>query len=60
MFGKSEEAVKKLHYQDIPEWDSLKFLMIIADLEDELGVVVPIEKADEIETVEDILSFIEE
>ena len=43
--------------EDIEEWDSLKFLMIISDLEDQLGVVIPIEEAIEIKSVADILRY---
>lgn len=43
--------------EDIPEWDSLKFLMIISDLEDTLGVVIPIDEAVDIKSVADILKY---
>lgn len=43
--------------EDIPEWDSLKFLMIISDLEDTLGVTIPIDEAVEIKSVADILKY---
>ena len=43
---------------DIPEWDSLAHMRIIAALESELGVVLDIEQTLEIEDVEDIIEAV--
>jgi acyl carrier protein len=43
---------------DIPEWDSLAHMRIIAALESELGVVLDIEQTLEIEDVEDIVDAV--
>ncbi|UTT85808.1 acyl carrier protein [Vibrio pelagius] len=43
---------------DIPEWDSLAHMRIIAALESDLGVVLDIEQTLEIEDVEDIIEAV--
>lgn len=43
---------------DIPEWDSLAHMRIIASLESDLGVVLDIEQTLEIEDVEDIVEAV--
>lgn len=43
---------------DIPEWDSLAHMRIIAALETDLGVVLDIEQTLEIEDVEDIVEAV--
>ncbi|EKF9607434.1 TPA: phosphopantetheine-binding protein, partial [Vibrio cholerae] len=43
---------------DIPEWDSLAHMRIIAALESDLGVVLDIEQVLEIEDVEDIIDAV--
>ncbi|MEF1228776.1 acyl carrier protein, partial [Vibrio fortis] len=43
---------------DIPEWDSLAHMRIIAALESDLGVVLDIEQTLEIEDVEDIVDAV--
>ena len=43
---------------DIPEWDSLAHMQIIASLESELGITLDIEQTLEIEDVEDIVEAV--
>ena len=43
---------------DIPEWDSLAHMRIIAALESDLGIVLDIEQTLEIEDVEDIIDAV--
>ena len=43
---------------DIPEWDSLAHMRIIAALESDLGVVIDVEQTLEIEDVEDIVEAV--
>ena len=40
MFGKTVDEVKKLHYQDIPEWDSVGHMTLMASLEDEFDIML--------------------
>lgn len=50
---------KELAVGDIPEWDSLAHMRIIAALESDLGVVLDIEQEVlEIEDVEDIIDAV--
>ncbi len=49
---------KELAVGDIPEWDSLAHMRIIAALESDLGVVLDIEQGLEIEDVEDIIDAV--
>lgn len=49
---------KELAVGDIPEWDSLAHMRIIAALESDLGVVLDIEQTLEIEDVEDIIDAV--
>lgn len=43
---------------DIPEWDSLAHMRIIATLEADLGIVLDIEQTLDIEDVEDIIDAV--
>ena len=42
--------------EDIRGWDSLAHVLIIGELESQLGISIPLEKAIEIVTVEDLLA----
>ncbi|WCE29851.1 acyl carrier protein [Vibrio sp. SCSIO 43137] len=53
-----EKIDDELAIGDIPEWDSLAHMRIIAALESELGVVLDIEQTLEIEDVEDIVDAV--
>lgn len=52
--GAISEATK---ISDIENWDSLMQLMILSELKQQLGIVIPIEAALEIETVADFLVY---
>lgn len=52
------EVIGELAVGDIPEWDSLAHMRIIASLESEFGVVLDIEQTLEIEDVEDIIDAV--
>jgi len=41
------------------QWDSLRHLQIIAGLEEEFGIDIPIDKVAEILSVSDILRYVE-
>ncbi|NOI66954.1 acyl carrier protein [Vibrio sp. 99-8-1] len=53
-----EVVEDELAVGDIPEWDSLAHMRIIAALESDLGVVLDIEQTLEIEDVEDIIDAV--
>ena len=40
MFGKSADEVKKLHYQDIIEWDSVGHMTLVSSLEDAFDIML--------------------
>ncbi len=40
LFGKSEDEVKELHYQDIIEWDSVGHMTLISALEDAFDIML--------------------
>ena len=40
MFGKSVDEVKKLHYQDIIEWDSVGHMTLVSSLEDTFDIML--------------------
>ncbi|MGR6832888.1 acyl carrier protein [Aliivibrio wodanis] len=59
ILGVSLDVVQdELAVGDIPEWDSLAHMRIIAALESDLGVVLDIEQTLEIEDVEDIIDAV--
>lgn len=59
ILGVSLDVVEdELAVGDIPEWDSLAHMRIIAALESDLGVVLDIEQTLEIEDVEDIIDAV--
>lgn len=43
--------------EDIPTWDSLAYVMLMAQIEDKLGINVPIEDIDKIKTLRDMLGY---
>jgi len=40
---------------DVEQWDSLAHVMIIGELEDKLGVSIPLDEAIEIESMKELL-----
>jgi acyl carrier protein len=47
-----------LHRDDVANWDSLGHLRLITELEDRLGVSIPIEDFAKIQTVGDFQSYL--
>lgn len=43
---------------DIPEWDSMMFVLILSELQEQLGITIPLDDALEIETVSDFYKFL--
>ena len=41
--------------ENTPEWDSLAHVMLMGELEERLGIVIPLEEAIEIESVAELL-----
>lgn len=41
--------------EDVEQWDSLAHVMIIGELEDKLGISIPLDEAIEIESVKELL-----
>lgn len=41
-------------FEDIPEWDSMMFIMILSELEERLKVSIPLEEAMELKTMADL------
>jgi acyl carrier protein len=44
--------------EDIPNWDSLAYIRILAEIEEQFKVEVPLEKALEVKTISDLLRYI--
>ncbi len=42
--------------QEIPEFDSLQFVMLISELDEKYGIEIPLDKALEAETVGDLIA----
>ena len=55
MLGKEVSLEDKI--EDIPEWDSLKHLQIILEIEDKLRIKIPIEHIGKIERVSDLIQM---
>lgn len=45
--------------EDFEEWDSLAHVMLIGELETQLGISIPLDEAIEITSVKDLLKFCE-
>lgn len=45
---------------EVSEWDSLMQLIILSELQEKVGVEIPIEVALEIKSVADIITYVEE
>lgn len=44
---------------DVEEWDSLAHVMIIGELEEQLGIVIPLEEAVEVKGMRELLELCE-
>lgn len=40
MFNMQEDEAKKLHYQDIPEWDSVGHMTLVSDIEEKFDIMM--------------------
>jgi acyl carrier protein len=40
MFNMQEAEVKKLNYQDIPEWDSVGHMTLVSDIEEKFDIMM--------------------
>ncbi|MBU2023287.1 MAG: acyl carrier protein [Gammaproteobacteria bacterium] len=54
----TDVVVDDLAVGDIPEWDSLAHMNIIASIEKEFGITIDIEQTLDIEDVEDIIEIV--
>lgn len=43
-------------FEDVEQWDSLAHVMIIGELEEKLGISIPLEEAIELTNMEELLS----
>lgn len=55
-----DKISEEMSIDDIPEWDSMMFVMILAELEDKLNISIPIEEAIEMELVSELLAYAKE
>lgn len=53
-----DDITEDTQIKDIPEWDSLKHLQIIMEIEDRFKVQIPLEKVGEISSVKDLYNII--
>ncbi len=49
---------KETKIEDIPEWDSLAHIRIIAEIEEELNIQIPLNKVMDIATIADLIGYI--
>ncbi len=52
------EISLKTKYKEFAKWDSLMMLTLVMELEAEFGVMIPIEKISNVETLEDLYKLI--
>lgn len=43
--------------KDIEEWDSLAHVMLISEINDQMGITVPVSAVDTIKTLKDFLNY---
>ncbi len=46
--------------EDLEQWDSLAHVMIIGELEEKLGISIPLDEAIEIRSVQEILDILKQ
>lgn len=49
---------KETKIEDIPEWDSLAHIRIIAEIEEEFNIQIPLNKVMDIATIADLIGCI--
>lgn len=59
LFQKGEEEVKKLHYQDIVEWDSVGHMSLISALEDAFDIMMETDDIIDFESYEKGIGILE-
>ena len=59
LFSKTEDEVKSLHYQDIDEWDSVGHMSLIANIEDEFGIMMDTDDIIDFESFEKGMEILE-
>ncbi|MBF8272235.1 MAG: putative acyl carrier protein [Magnetococcales bacterium] len=47
-------------FGDVPQWDSLKHVAIITQVEERFGLVFDVDQITDLESVEDIIDLVEE
>ena len=58
LFNVDEAAAKKLHYQDIREWDSVGHMSLIAELEDTFDIMLETDDIIDFESYEKGISIL--
>lgn len=53
-----ENLSLETEYQSIPQWDSLMHLRLVAEIEDEYGVEIPIDEVPNIKTLGDFYKYV--
>lgn len=51
----SGTVTEETQIKDVEQWDSLAHVMIIGELEEKLGVSIPLDEAIELESVKELL-----
>ncbi len=54
----SSEISLETRYKEFAKWDSLMMLTLIMELEAEFGVIIPVEKIANVETLDDLFKLI--
>lgn len=58
---KDESQIKgNDQFREYEEWDSLAYLSVIAQIDDDFGLVVPIEDFRSCRTIEDLANYVEQ
>lgn len=53
-----EDISGNTSYESIPQWDSLMHLRLVAEIEEEYEVEIPIDKVPDVKTLADFYSYI--
>ena len=55
----SDEISMETKYSEYNPWDSLMMLTLVMELEAEYGITIPMEKVNEVETLQDLYQLVE-
>ncbi len=55
-----QDVTEDTTYQDVPDWDSMNHIIMIATIEDELGVHFELDDYLDLKSVRKLLDYIEE